>query len=628
MALKRTLTFGMLVFLTINALIGTGIFFAPGIAASIAGVNSIISWVLAIIVSILIAVVFAELASIYPKAGGVYEYSKRAFGKSIGFTVGWMSWVVSNIVISMLVVGSLDYLSIMFPISNTVKILAAVGFVLAVNYISFRGIEISGKLLIAFSLITIAVLALIAFSGSTAINLDYLRGIRIDNIREMIPVIIAMFYAIETFFGWESISYLSEETKNPRKNIPKALLIGTLIISAFVMFVIFVSLASVPAEELGSSSYPLLLVASKFFPPAVVKFISLLAVLTIMGGAASWIITTPRLIYAMSRDKVLPYSFSRVHPKYKTPYIAIFLQTAITLLVIVSGSYKFLLEVALPLAIVMYAIVILSVPKLRKTHPRLKREFKLPFPRLISFGLVALLLGVMAISTTAESVILGFVFILLGMNFYLIATLGYHEKIIKIFSNLFAEISFWFDKLFIDKDISHHILNYLSDVTIEKVLDLGCGVGVITNRIAKEVIPPSGIVYGVDFSERALKIARVISKKRDIKNVEYIHENFYNLSKNKKVNRKLRKLDAVVGVGVLGYIDRLDFILNEIKKRLRKHGKIYFVDYDYPGHFLDKPLIEDNTEIHKLFERHGFKIRVWRQKKPLWTYVHIYGEKK
>ena len=627
MALKRRLTFGMLIFLTINALIGTGIFFAPGIAASIAGVNSIVSWILAIIVSILIALVFAELASIYPKAGGVYEYSKRAFGKTIGFVVGWISWVVSNIVIAMLVVGSLDYLGVLFPISNLIKIIAAIVFVLVVNYVSFRGIEISGKILVAFSMITIAVLVLIAFSGSTALNLNNLRGISLQSYA-LLPIVVAMFYAIETFFGWESIAFLSEETKNPRKNIPKALLIGTLIISAFVLFVIFISLAAVPAGELGSSSYPLLLVASKFFSTSIVKFISILAVLTIMGGAASWIITTPRLIYAMSRDKVLPESFSRVHKKYQTPYMAILLQTAITLLVILSGSYKFLLDVALPLAIVMYAVVILSIPKLRKTHPKLKRTFKVPFPTTIPTILILLLFGAMVISTTAENLMLGFVFVLLGFPLYFIASLGYHEKIIKYFSDVFAEVSYWMNKFMIEKDIANHISNYLSDVTVERVLDLGCGVGVMTNKIAKEVIPPQGKVYGIDFSERALKIAKKISESRDIKNVEYIHENFYNLGKNKKINKKLKKLDAVVGIGVLGYIDRLDFILNEIKKRLRKNGKIYFVDYDYPGHLLDKPLIENSNEIHKLFEKHGFKIKVWRQKKLFWTYVHIYGEKK
>ena len=617
----------MLVFLTINALIGTGIFFATGLAAAVAGIDSIYSWILAIICSILIALVFAELASIYPKAGGVYEYTKRAFGKPMGFCVGWISWVISNIVIAMLVVGALDYISVIFPIQHATKILLAVGIVVLFNFISFRGIEISGKMLLGFSLITMSVLFVVIFSGSSTFDLSNFSGKSFGGIPLIAPIMIGMFYAIETFFGWESIAFLSEETKNPKKNIPKALMVGTIIVSIIVILVVIAALGSVSAEELGASNYSLLLVVSNFFDPQIVKVISFFTVLTITGSAASWIITTPRLIYAMSRDKVLPESFSMVHKKYRTPHYAIFLQTVITLLIIGSGSYKFLLDVALPLVIFMYSIVILSIVKLRKDFPKLKRTFKVPVPILVTSGLVMFLIGTVAISTTLQSIVLGIVLVILGVPLYIIASLGYHEKIIRKISDWFAEVSYMVNKSAIEKDISEHITNYLSDITVDKVLDLGCGVGVVTNKIAQEVISPDGKVYGIDFSKRQLKIAEKIARSKDIKNVEYIHKNFYKISKSKKLDAKLKNLDGVVGVGVLGYIDRLEFILGEIRNRLRKGGKIYFVDYDYPGHLLDKPLIEDNELIYKLFNKMGFKVKIWRQKGLLWTYVHIYGEK-
>jgi len=152
---------------------------------------------------------------------------------------------------------------------------------------------------------------------------------------------------------------------------------------------------------------------------------------------------------------------------------------------------------------------------------------------------------------------------------------------------VFAKLGYIADKLTY-MDISEDMLNYLSDVTVERVIDLGCGVGIVTNEIAKKVIPSSGKIYGIDFSKKSLKIARKNAEKEDIKNVEYIYENFYSLGKNKKLNKKLKRIDAIVGVGVLGYIDRLEVILKEINKHLRKNGKIYFVDYDYPGHLLDK----------------------------------------
>lgn len=628
MKLKRGLGFWMFLLIAINAIIGTGIFFAPGIAASVAGMNSIFSWIIATVISLFIALLLAELASIYPKAGGVYEYTQRAFGKEIGFFVGWISWVISNIVIAMLVVGGLDYLGVLFPISHGIKIIMAVAFIILINYISFKGIELSGKILVGFAIITISALTLVIISGGTAVNLEAMRAVQITSLSMALPIMVAMFYAIETFFGWETVTYLSEETKNPRKTIPKALILGTVMISILVMIVVFVSLTSVPIEEFGASNYPLLLVARNLFSERVVNIIAIFAALNILGGAASWIVSTPRLVYAMAKDKVLPESFGDVHKKNRTPYKAIIFQAAVTLLVVGSGSYWFLLDVVLPLAIIMYIIVMLAVPKLRISNPKIKRGFKAPFPFAISIIVAAVLIGALIISTTIHSLLLGFVLVSLGVPLFLIPSLGYHEKINKKISDFSAKISYFISKKKIEKDIIEHIENYISDITVERVLDLGCGVGVLTNKIAREVIPCDGRVYGIDFSKKSLKIANKISKLKDIKNVEFIYENFYNMEKSKELDKKLKKLDAVVGVGVLGHIDRLDFVLEQMNKRLRKNGKIYFVDYDYPGHFLDKYLLEHDDAIYELFESHGFKIKVWRQKKLFWTYVHIYGKKK
>ena len=91
--LKKSISFSVLVLLAINAIIGTGIFFVPGIAARIAGPASIISWILVGILALLVAACFAELVSMFPKAGGVYEYTKQAFGEFGGFMVGWIAWI-------------------------------------------------------------------------------------------------------------------------------------------------------------------------------------------------------------------------------------------------------------------------------------------------------------------------------------------------------------------------------------------------------------------------------------------------------------------------------------------------------------------------------------------------------
>ena len=132
--LKKSISFSVLILLAINAIIGTGIFFVPGIAAAIAGPASIISWIAVAVIAMLIAACFAELVGMFPKAGGVYEYTKQAFGEFGGFLVGWTSWLVANVTIAMLAIGCLAYLSAFFPILAAeagfgfwIKILIALG---------------------------------------------------------------------------------------------------------------------------------------------------------------------------------------------------------------------------------------------------------------------------------------------------------------------------------------------------------------------------------------------------------------------------------------------------------------------------------------------------------------------
>src|SRR3989344_7789458 len=110
MQLKKSIGKKTLLILTINAILGTGIFFLPAIGAQYSGTSSIFSWAIMSFVAIAISLYFAELISMFPKSGGAYEFVKNAFGKSHGFLFGWISWIVANITIAMLIVGSILYI--------------------------------------------------------------------------------------------------------------------------------------------------------------------------------------------------------------------------------------------------------------------------------------------------------------------------------------------------------------------------------------------------------------------------------------------------------------------------------------------------------------------------------------
>lgn len=645
MVLKKKLTFGLLVLLGINVIIGSGIFFAPGFGAKYAGPASLISWIIAAALSILIGACFAELSGMFPKAGGVYEYSRRSFGGFIGFAVGWAAWIVSNLAIAMLTIAGVQFLSLLIPISAAVQIAIALLFVLVFNFISYRGIEISGKMLLVFSMITIIVVIMVIIGAIPSVNINNIKPFFIFG---QSSIFIALFLVMETFFGWEAITFLSEETKDAKKVMPKVMIISTILVTIFVLITVFVSMTAVPWYKLSYGnvnsledyyaksaagtlqSQPLAIIAAttNFFSGPMITVMVILAFLNVIGSAAAWIISTPRLIFAMAREGDLPAGLSYIHPKYNTPYYAIAFQTVITILVLLSDSYELLLQVGVPLAVIMYSFVILSVPRLRIEYPTMKRTFKLPFPRLLTAIAVIMLILMTIFGSSWKNIVLGASLFLLGIPLYFIGSLGYRKEIIKRFSNLLAKPTYLTYKSLVEKPVMDHILNYLCDVTVTRIVDVGCGIGRFTNKIAKHCAPVSGKVYGIDFSKKELEIARKYAEQNDVKNVEFIEADLYNLKKNNEVNKKLRNLDAAVGIGVLQYLKYPEKVLKEISSRLRKGAKIYFIDYDYFSHIFDKPWIEKNEEIRKMFVRAGFDVKIWRQKRLLWTYVHIYGTKR
>ena len=143
--LKKELSYPVLLLLAINSMLGTGILFLPGFAAFIAGPASLLAWIGAAVIAIFIAMCFAELSGMMPRSGGVYEYTKQAFGGFAGFMTGWMTWIVANVSIAMFVSGGFIYLGAIFNMSELLMLILSIAFILGITYVSYRGIGASGK---------------------------------------------------------------------------------------------------------------------------------------------------------------------------------------------------------------------------------------------------------------------------------------------------------------------------------------------------------------------------------------------------------------------------------------------------------------------------------------------------
>ena len=211
MELKKSIGKKTLFLLLLNGVLGTGIYFLPAMGARFAGPASLVSWVIMAGVSMLIALYFAELVSMFPKSGGVYEYVKRAFGEFPSFMIGWISWLIANITIAMLIVGSLKFL---FPSAGIVfNILSSVCIILVFNFISYRGIDWASKLMVFFGLVTLISILMLIVPGSFIINPGNFQPFLVFPASS---IIIALFFISETFFGWEIATYMTEEVQTER----------------------------------------------------------------------------------------------------------------------------------------------------------------------------------------------------------------------------------------------------------------------------------------------------------------------------------------------------------------------------------------------------------------------------
>ena len=179
---------------------------------------------------------------------------------------------------------------------------------------SFGGIDLSVKVLLFFSIVTIMSLWTLMSWGIYYFDASKLQFL---DIFPKVSIVVAMVYILETFFGWETVANLAEETKDASKVIPKVMMIGTVAVIILAIGVVSVALGAVPHDVLANSTAPLTNVAEVIMGSTGALIITALIFLNIFGGAAAWIITAPRLIFALARDGLLPSSLGKVHPRFQ-----------------------------------------------------------------------------------------------------------------------------------------------------------------------------------------------------------------------------------------------------------------------------------------------------------------------
>ncbi len=407
--LSREMTLMDATLIGVGAMIGAGIFVLIGIAAGVAGPALLITFVLNGLVALLTAMSYAELGSCYHDAGGGYLWVKEGLPKWNGFISGWMGWFAHAVACSLYALGFgayFDHVFREFAITlphwgflSPQKLLAAAAALLF-GYINFRGASEAGKV---GNMVTIAKIIILLIFIGFGFELIIRKGDWQTTFSPFMPngwggVFKAMGLTFIAFQGFEVIAQSSEEIKNPKKNIPRAVFLSLIIVIPIYLLVAIAAIGSVhpgnmtPWDYLASKKeIALVEVARTFFVGGGVMLL-IGGLISTMSALNATIYSSSRVAFAMGRDRNFPTFFSKVHPKNFTPYWGIMGSLVIIVLMAISLPIEDVASAADIMFLLLFLQVNLAMIRLRKKRPDLDRGFFVPlYPYLSIVGILLLL---------------------------------------------------------------------------------------------------------------------------------------------------------------------------------------------------------------------------------------------
>ena len=374
--------------LSVNDVVGSGVYLIlPVAAAQLLGNASVWAILAAGLAVLLLVLCFAEAASYFDRAGGAIVYTRVAFGEFVGFEVGWMTWIAR--------IASVASLSVFFSravgylweganhgVGQAVTIFLELALL---TWINVRGVKSGALTAVVLAFGKLTPLFILIAVGVFAIEPSRLFPVPAPERANFVKAALLVLYA---YSGFENTAAPAGEFKNPKRDVPFALVVQIVIVTAVYTLVQLVALGTVP--DLGVSKTPLADAGRILMGPIGGLLLTLGAALSVLGTNNNTILAGPRYLYALAETGRLPRALARIHPRYRTPHVAILTQSGIALGLIVVDFvlHSFnptALGVAEDLAILStiarlatYIGTCLSVPVLRRKMPATERTVRLP----------------------------------------------------------------------------------------------------------------------------------------------------------------------------------------------------------------------------------------------------------
>jgi APA family basic amino acid/polyamine antiporter len=406
--LVRAIGLGSAILFVVGSVIGSGIFLTTGImAASIPSASLLLlAWVLGGVLAITGGLTYAEMGAMFPRSGGVYVFLREAYGPLSAFLYGWVAMlVVVSGGIAAVAVGFADYLSYFVPPLSPRHVLwtmqtpigaaslsagqltaaAAIAILGAVNYVGVRSGNMVNAVLTVAKVAGLAALPVMAIIAAR-VQPSFTPLVPPDLARPAASFGIAMIAVLWTYEAWYFVTYAAGEIKDPRRNLPRALLGGILLLTTVYVVVNVAYFFALTIDEMKGVSRVAERAASTLTGQAGATFVALTVVVSTFGCNAAAILSGSRLLYAMASDGVFLPAARRVHPTYRTPHVAIVGLTVWSIMLALSGTYEQLFTYVMFTSILFSVAAGIALFKLRRSkpdHPRPYRTWGYPIVPLI-----------------------------------------------------------------------------------------------------------------------------------------------------------------------------------------------------------------------------------------------------
>jgi APA family basic amino acid/polyamine antiporter len=368
----RAIGLGRAIAMVVGTIIGASIFVQPSLVSgampSTTGV--LLVWTIAGALSLVGALIAAELASAYPRSGGVYVFLREAYGPALGYLWGWaMFWSMHSGIIAAIATVFARYLGHFIELGEWGTRAAAAASIIVLSVVNYLGVRHGSALQTFFTVIKVCAVVLIVTLGvvfvaraETATAVGPGPGGEFS-LTSFVSALIAGLFA---YGGWHMVTYAAEETMDPRRTIPRALLLGMLVVTIAYIAINAAYLAVLPMKTVTGSTRVAADFADAVLGSGGAAALSALVIVSTLGGMTGIILAGPRVYLAMAQDGLLFRWIGTVHSRHRTPHRAIWLQAIWSCVLVLTGTYRALFTRVVYTEWIFFALMAAGIYFLRR----------------------------------------------------------------------------------------------------------------------------------------------------------------------------------------------------------------------------------------------------------------------